>query len=122
MIDGIRLLDYSDRSTVDKRLHLTEARIVATAAPLLEVSAACMCCLLLACEPGRGWDSSQFAVNMQTLCKLHGSAGIAHMDVKPENILLAPVEDNAWNKLCLVDFGLSAQSGTAAHNRMSHFS
>ncbi len=44
------------------------------------------------------------------------------MDVKPENILLAPAEDNAWNMLRLVDFGLSAQSGTAAHNRMSHSS
>ncbi|DBB10202.1 hypothetical protein WJX82_003503 [Trebouxia sp. C0006] len=85
LIDGICLLDYFDRSAIDKRLHLTEARMVATAAPLLE-----------------------------TLCKLHGSAGIAHMDVKPENILLAPAEDNAWNRLHLVDFGLSAQSDIGA--------
>jgi len=59
---------------------------------------------------------------MQTLCKLHGSAGIAHMDVKPENILLAHAEDNAWNRLRLIDFGLSAKSGTAAHNRIFHSS
>lgn len=67
-------------------------------------------------------DSSKGVVNMQTLCKLHGSAGIAHMDIKPENILLAPAEENAWNRLRLIDFGLSAQSGTSAHNRISHSS
>ncbi|KAA6424392.1 MAG: CPK related kinase 1 [Trebouxia sp. A1-2] len=85
LIDGIRLLDYIDRNVVDKHLHLTEARMVATAAPLLE-----------------------------TLCKLHDSAGIAHMDVKPENILLTPAEDNAWNRLRLIDFGLSAKSDSGA--------
>ncbi len=49
LVDGIRLLDYFERSAIDKHVHLTEARMVATAAPLLEVSADCMCCLLLAC-------------------------------------------------------------------------
>jgi len=59
---------------------------------------------------------------MQTLCKLHGSAGIAHMDVKPENILLAHAEDNAWNRLRLIDFGLSAKSVTTAYLTPPNFS
>ena len=53
---------------------------------------------------------------MQTLGKLHYSAGIAHLDVKPNNIMLTSDADSAWDKMRLIDFGLSVKSGKQTHN------
>ena len=53
---------------------------------------------------------------MQTLCELHQEAKLAHLDLSLANIMLISEASNSWDKLRLLDFGLSEPfqpSGTA---------
>ena len=53
---------------------------------------------------------------MQTLCELHQEAKLAHLDLSLANIMLVSKASNSWDKLRLLDFGLSEPfqpSGTA---------
>ena len=53
---------------------------------------------------------------MQTLYELHQDAKLAHLDLSLANIMLVSDATNSWDKLRLLDFGLSEPfqpSGTA---------
>ncbi|DBA85992.1 TPA: Serine/threonine-protein kinase stk11 [Trebouxia sp. C0004] len=88
LVDGILLHDYVNRRAMEGHKPQTEARMIGTAAPLME-----------------------------TLCQLHYSAGIAHFDIKPENIVLAPPTEHChvgWDRMRVIDFGVSNLLGVGS--------
>ncbi len=44
---------------------------------------------------------------MQTLHSLHDTARLAHLDLKPENVMFSHEVADNWDKVRLLDFGLA---------------
>ena len=88
-----------------------EEKMVTFAVQLLKVRSAVRCriCLAICIYLAFAWFTSTTSISsLQSLSELHDRAHIAHLDVNPNNIMLAQSSTTEWQTMKLIDFGLAS--------------
>ena len=103
LVQGITLQAYTASLAHLTSQESSESRMLCCATQLFEVL------LQLQLQNKTCVESANFDTDtaLQTLSWLHEHAGLAHLDVKPENMMLSHEVPDKWGNLRLLDSGMS---------------